>query len=36
MLERLNRVYGEDPDPADRRIVAGFKFKFRSAARDRW
>jgi hypothetical protein len=36
MLERLNRVYGGEPDPEERRIDAGFKSKLRSVLKDRW
>lgn len=36
ILERLNRVYGEDSDPEESRIAQGLKSKFRSVARDRW
>jgi metal-responsive CopG/Arc/MetJ family transcriptional regulator len=36
MLEKLNSVYGANPDPEEPKLVAGLKSKFRSAVTDRW
>ncbi len=36
MVERLNEVYADHPDPSDARIVQGMKRKFRRAIKDRW
>jgi len=33
ILDQLNKVYAEDPGPAERRTVAGMKRRFRSTIR---
>jgi len=35
-IERLNRVYAGDADPAEQRTVKGMKAKFRPVLKERW
>ncbi len=36
MLRRLNEVYANGVDPAEKRLVAGIKNKLRPAVKERW
>jgi hypothetical protein len=36
IVEKLNEVYSDHPDPIDTRIVQGMKTKFRRTIKDRW
>jgi metal-responsive CopG/Arc/MetJ family transcriptional regulator len=36
MSERLNRVYADPPDTAERRTTSRMKSKFRATVRERW
>jgi len=36
IVEKLNRVYGRETDPSERRTVAKMKEKFRATIKDRW
>src|SRR3989442_12197850 len=36
MLEQLNRVYGDEPAPAERRDTARMKATFRATIKDKW
>ncbi|MGA2592009.1 MAG: hypothetical protein ABSH32_19020 [Bryobacteraceae bacterium] len=36
ILDKLNKVYAEDPGPEERRTVAGMKRRFRSTIRTNW
>jgi metal-responsive CopG/Arc/MetJ family transcriptional regulator len=36
IAEQLDRVYGSQPDPGERRTVAKLKSRFRATIKDRW
>ena len=36
MLERLNEVYANKPEPAERRVLKEIKAKVRRTLKDRW
>ena len=36
MIEQLNRVYGDHPDPAEQQMASNMKAKMRPVIKDRW
>jgi metal-responsive CopG/Arc/MetJ family transcriptional regulator len=36
IVEQLNRVYGSEPDAAEKRTAARLKTKFRRTVKERW